>query len=185
MRTPLERTDHYIDDVANYMSQLVDSYTACGATALPKPSRKVRLSSLYRKFNDVLCVDRFFLEGARVSHAMDAATRYAAGLVCPDISLQSALHALETVWLGLFWSLRSVQRDGSFRHAEFTDFLDDHRVTFRPVSFRRHYKNVLKSKHGVIRAICLRFTSANPSMAASLALQQAVRVNTMNGTVRA
>lgn len=37
-------------------------------------------------------MDHFFLDGVRIVHAMDAATRYYTGLVYIDLSLASAVH---------------------------------------------------------------------------------------------
>lgn len=69
------------------------------------------------------------------------------------------------------------QGDGSFAHEKFRDYFDGHDIELLPVPPRCHLKNVLESKHGVIRAIYLRLTSADTNLATQLALQQVVFIS--------
>lgn len=108
---------------------------------------------------------------------MYAATRYSAGILFPDLTLTSAVHSIKTVCRSLFWVPRTLQSDGSFIHDKFVAFLTAHVISFRHVPPRRHSKNVLESKHGVILFIFLRLIDHNLQLSASLAVQQALRIS--------
>lgn len=163
-KTLLGRTSNWTSDVAKYLSEVFQRCGSCRVTTRLKPSQKVILSSLHRRFNNVSCVNHFFLDGVLVFHKMDAETLYSAGLVCTDLTLTSALHAFETVWLSPFWAPRAVQDDESCIHGKLTSSLSVHVITFCPVPPHRHSKNVLESKHGFIRSICLRLIYHNPTL---------------------
>lgn len=133
MNTLLDPNGALSDDTANYLSDLVSRCGSCRVTSLPTPSRKVSLSSLNRHFNYVVCVYHLLIEGVRVFHAMDASTRHSAVLVCNDLSLSSAVHAFETVWLSPFWPPSSVHGYAAFKHDEFTYHPKAVGIYFRPV----------------------------------------------------
>lgn len=80
----LELNVVWSQDDQKYMMDQIARCSACHSTTRRKPSGKVSLPSLTHHFNDVLCVEHFFTDGIRVFHAMDAQTRYSAGLVCND-----------------------------------------------------------------------------------------------------
>lgn len=112
----------------------------CRSTLCPKPFKMASFSKLYRRFNDVLCVYHFILDGIRVFHDMSAASHYSSELVCHDLLLSIAIQALVTVWISSFWAPQSVQRDGSFSQYEFVNFLSRRSITFCPVLPHRHSK---------------------------------------------
>lgn len=91
----LERSGVWSDDVDLYLLSEIRRFNACLTSARPKPSLKVSLASLHRHFNDVVCVDHFFLDGTRIFHAMDSKSRYSAGQICDDLSLAFSISAFE------------------------------------------------------------------------------------------
>lgn len=50
---------------------------------------------MYRSFNEVVCNDQLHLNGLRVIHIMDSATRYLASAVVESIAIPEAIVQLE------------------------------------------------------------------------------------------
>lgn len=121
MKPLLVRNNVWSEDVPKYLSDQTTRYTACRSSKYPNPSRKVSLSALSRPFNDFLCVDHVFLDGMRVIHAMEAYSRYSAGLVCDDCSLSATVHAFEAIFFGPFWPSLAVTANNAFNHDAFVD----------------------------------------------------------------
>lgn len=183
MRTLLQRNKLWNADVQRLLSVLVEKCKHCIASSPPKSNRKFSISGINRGFNDVVCVDHFHLDDLRIFHAMDSYSRFSAALSVSSASLSDAIIAFESVWVSQFWPPSSVQGDLAFRHEVFQDYLSQYGTSFRPVPTRRHHKNVLESKHGVIRAIYLRLKSASPSSVPGLLAASAVRIsNEMYGS---
>lgn len=76
-----------------------------------------------------------------------------------------------------FWLPVSVQGDKAFAHGSFRKFLDESGVSFRLVPPRRHSKNPLESKHGIIRSIYLKLRVADPEGSSELHALRAVAVS--------
>lgn len=70
-------------------------------------------------------LDHFFPDGIRVLHAMDAQTRYSAGLLYPELALESTMNSFRTVWLRPFWSPNETQGGEAFFHDAFTKMLSE------------------------------------------------------------
>lgn len=92
---------------------------------------------------------------------MDRNSRYSAALTVPSALLSDAIVAFESSWFSKFCPPSFVQGDLAFRHDDFDTYLSQYGTIFRTVPNLRHHKNVLESKHGVIRAIFLRLKSAS------------------------
>lgn len=103
-----------------------------------------------------MCVHNFFLDGARVFHALDSATRYSDGFIFTDMSLSTAVYVFQVCCLSPFWDPRAVQGAGPFQLLEFTEMLSSYRIEFRPVPPRRHSKIVLESKGRIFSSSFLR-----------------------------
>lgn len=98
-QTLLEKNNMCSPDAAKYLSSQVAGYRSYQAASKQKPSRKVFLASLSRIFNDLICLDHFFLDEIRLFHAMDAFAAYSAGVTCKNISLASTAHDSGAIWL--------------------------------------------------------------------------------------
>lgn len=94
-----------------------------------------------------------------------------------DASLEAAKVGMEATWMSEFWPPRAVQRDLSFQHAEFLDYIHKYGIEFLPVPPRRHHKNKLEPKHAIIGSIYLRLTSATPSEERDVMALQAIRIS--------
>lgn len=173
----LQRNKLLTPEVEKYLLEVMKQCNACRSTAKPQVSRKVSLSSLHRSFTEVVCVDHLFLDDLCIFHIMDSRTRYSAGLVCPDTTLKNSVFASTTTWLSPFWSPSSVRGDQAFNHTEFTNFISSIGATFGPIPPRRHQKNVIESKHGIIRSIFIRLKADKPDMDASTLVQQSFLIS--------
>lgn len=126
------------------------SYFPCMARgSQPPPSHKDSIYNMSRQFNVTLSVYHMFLEGERILHAMEASSRYVAGMICDTKSIASSISAIQTVCLVPVWSLSSMQVDQAFINASFKEFCHNSVASFQPVPPRRHSKNVFESKPGV------------------------------------
>lgn len=116
----LHRNDIISSDSCTYLTSVVEYCSTCRATSLPQTSRKVSLASLSQQFNDLVCIDLLFLDGARVFYAMDSGSRHSAGTVCINRSVRAAITVLEKVWLSSIWPPDGVQDDQAFKPSMFT-----------------------------------------------------------------
>lgn len=173
----LERNKLLTPDVEKYLREIMNRCTACRSTAIPRTSRKVSLSSLNRNFNEVVCVDHIFLDDLCIFHIMDSKTRYSAGLVCADTSLKNAIYSFTTTWLSPFWSPINVKDDQAFIDTEFTNFITSIGATFGAIPPRRHQKNVIESKHGIIRSIFIRLKADQPDADAATLAQKSIFIS--------
>ena len=164
-------------EVRKYLSRVVESCIHCAKTYEPKQTRKVSLSSLNRSFNDLVCIDHFHLGDQRICHIMCASTRYSVGTVVPDVGMESAVNALDSLWISQFWSPKAIQFDQAFHNEIFLKYLNTYGIEARPIPARRHNKNVLESKHKIIRDIFLRIKSEDGNISDTLAAQQSIRIS--------
>ena len=77
----LSRNELWNKHCAKYLSHILDTHRECFAFKAPIGSRKVSLSSVSQDFNDLVCVDHFFLENLDVFRIMDARKRYSVGSI--------------------------------------------------------------------------------------------------------
>lgn len=108
---------------------------------------------------------------------MDSKTRYSAGLVCADTSLKKSNFSFTTTWLSPFWSSINVRGDQAFNHTEFKNFITSIGATFGPIPPRRHQKNVIESKHGIIRSIFIRLKADQPDADAATLAQKSIFIS--------
>lgn len=108
---------------------------------------------------------------------MDSQYLYSAGQVCNDLTLSSSISAFESCWFSHFWSPVPVQVDNYFKYPAFLSMMTEHSIYFRPVSPLRQFKNVLESKHGIIRSIFLRLLTAENPPLPVLADQRYIRIS--------
>ena len=87
---------------------------------------------------------------------MDENTRYSALTVAPDTGIEAAIKVLDSLWIYPFCSPTSIQFDQAFNIKEFDDFLSLHNIISRSIPARRHNRNVIDSKHSIIRDIFFR-----------------------------
>ena len=102
MRTLLVRNKLWNEHVQKYLTTIVTECSDCSKSSTPPPNRRVSLSSLDRNFNDVVCLDHFYLDEMVIFHAMDTASRFSAGHVVSSTSLEEAVYAFEISWLSQF-----------------------------------------------------------------------------------
>ena len=129
-----------------------------------------------RSFNELVCIDHFYLADLCLLHVMDFVTRYSSCSIVPSASLSDAILDFESCWLSPFCPPPAVLGDPAFNHDEFKHYLSSIGIEFKPIPPRRHNKNVLESKHGFIRSIFLRLTSEG-SLSPKLAAMQSVRIS--------
>eukprot|EP00171_Calliarthron_tuberculosum_P022021 IDg22021t1 len=176
----LERNGMWCSSVQKYLCSVLETCSYCKTTSEPKPSRKVSLSSMSRTFNKVVCIDHLFLRENRVFHAMDSTTRYSAGTDVQDMSMLASIVAFESQWISQFWIPETVLADKAFDNDMFKSFTSKYGIKLKILPPRRHSKNVIESKHKVIRDIYLRLKAENEAeeeMADQLFVQQALRIS--------
>ena len=114
----LVRNNFWNDVVERHLKQIVEKCAGCRHTALPKATRKVSLSSLSRSFNELVCIDHFYLANLCLFHIMDTVSRYSSCSLVPSTSLNDAILAFESGWLNQFWPPTAVLGDAAFNHDE-------------------------------------------------------------------
>jgi len=176
----LERNGLWDAHVQKYLSGILESCEKCKTTALPKSSRKATLSSLSREFNKVVCVDHLFLDEYCVFHLMDSTTRFSVGAVVNSSNMLDAIEVFESSWLSQFWEPEVVAFDQAFNSDIFLKFLGKYGIEARPLPSRRHNKNVLESKHRIIRDVYIRLKAdaeGDPTLSGRTLVQQALRIS--------
>ena len=176
----LQRNSLWSNEVQKYLSNTLEHCPKCVATSEPLTTRKVSLSSLNREFNSVVCIDHLHLDDNRVFHIMDASSRYSAGDVVDTTAMKQAIASFESLWISPFWTPKTVLYDQAFENGEFKNYLESHDIEIRPIPPRRHNKNVIESKHRIIRDVYLRLksdTKAIDEKMDRLLVQQALRIS--------
>lgn len=176
----LGRNQLWDDDVKKYLISILVTCPHCKKTSEPTQSRKVSLSSMSRESNNTICIDHFFLEDFKIFHVMDSSTRYSAGMVVSDLTLQEACSALDVIWFSPFWLPQKILFDPAFNNLDFTSFASNLDINVGPLPPRRHNKNVIESKHRIIRDIFIRLRSdneENTKVNTKLLVQQAIRIS--------
>jgi len=176
----LERNGIWDDAVMKYLSQILEKCESCSTTALPKKSPKVSLSSMTRGFNEVVCVDHMYLEDHCVFHMMDSVTRYSSGSVVESTGMMDSIEAFESTWLNEFWMPKALTFDPAFKNKMFEKFAEKYGIALRPLPPRRHSKNVIESKHRIIRDVYLRLKSAfkdDPTVNGKILVNQSLRIS--------
>lgn len=140
IKTLLERNNLLNDDVCEYIQQLISNCRGCRSTLLPKPARKVSLSSLNGSFNQVICIDHMFPGDYCVAHLMDSKTRYSSGVICDDTSMNNAIYALQIAWLTPFWTPESIRGDDAFNNSIFKSYVNSIGSCYEAIPPRPHQK---------------------------------------------
>lgn len=176
----LQRNNLWSYEAQKYLATELERCSRCATTSEPAKTRKVSLSTLNRELNEMVCVDHLFLEGTRVFHIMDSYSRYSAGDVVDTTAMHHAVSIFESMWITPFWTPSTVLFDQAFDNDEFKSYLDSHDIENRPIPARRHNKNVIESKHRIIRDIYLRLKSDSENTSQHfnrLIVQQALRIS--------
>ncbi len=108
---------------------------------------------------------------------MDAATCYSVGAVVPGTGMESAIDVFDFHWISQFWASNSMQFDQAFDNKIFKNFLNVYGIESRPIPARRHEKNVLESKHKIIRDIFIRLESESDPSSEAMRAQQAIIIS--------
>lgn len=180
IRILLERNAIWNEQVEKYVGSVLEECEHCRKTALPKSSRKVSISTMSRGFNKVICVDHMYLGDHCVMHIMDTASRYSVGSVVQSTNMDEAIDVFEGTWLSQFWEPEEVAFDPGFNNDQFKSFLEKYGVLVRPLPPRRHSKNVIESKHRIIRDIYLRLKSStedHSTQSDKVLIYQALRIS--------
>lgn len=112
-----------------------------------------------RSFNDLVSIDHLHLNGLRVIHIMDSATRYSTGAVVESTAMPEAIAQFESQGVSSFWYAQTLLYDPAFDNVAFKAYLLSCEISARLISPCQHIKNVLESKHRIIRDIFLRLTA--------------------------
>lgn len=173
----MKRNDLWNGQCSKYLSQQLESCKSCVEVKLPKSARKVSLGSVSREFNDLVCVDHFFPDQLDVFHIMDNKTRYSTGDIVPSLQMSDAIPVFDAKWLSEFWPPGEIHGDKAFDNVEFRNYLSTYEVVFHSFPPRRHYKNVIESKHRVLRDIYLRLKSENTDQDPRLLVSKMFRIS--------
>lgn len=149
----LQRNKIWDENCVGFLSYLLESCPHCAVVSQPSRNRTVSLRSMSSNFNDVVCVDHFFLNNMDVFHAMDYHTRYSAGTIVESPNMEYAIQFLEAGWISPFWTPAAIRGDQAFNNSIFLGYLSSHSIYFQPIPPRRHSKNAIESKHRIIRDI--------------------------------
>ncbi len=174
----LERNNLWNETVASYVAQTIQNCSSCKSSALPQPNRKVSISTLSKQFNEIVCIDHFFLDEICLVHCMDLVSRFSAVQAVESTNLADAVVAFEACWVSQFWYPESLHGDKAFQIGEFKLYAESLDIPIRPVPPRRHSKNSIESKHNVIRSIYIRLKeAAKDNHNAKLAAYKAVSIS--------
>ena len=162
IKTLLQRNNLWTNETHQYIAKLMQDCAHCVHSSEPKPPRKVSLHMMNKQFNHTVFIDHFYLDETRLFHIMDGSTRYSSVSITPSTSMSESIIAFQSAWLNCHWIPEVVQADNAFDNAEFRAFIKTIGAKLQIVPPRRHQKNILEPKHGIVRSIYNRIKSANP-----------------------
>lgn len=102
-----------------------------------------------------------FLGNHSVLHIMGTKTRLYAGIICNSTLHFETSYARQTSWLSFFGTPNSVRKDDTFNHAVSINLVTSFGSKLKPLPSRRHQKDILEPKHGVLRSIFIRKSKEN------------------------
>lgn len=137
-------------------SKIVAWCKECRSKSLPQSSHEVVLRSLNWMFNQIICIDHMYLGDQCVVREIDTKTSFSAGVVVIDTSLSDSIYSLHVCWLTPILSPEAIRDDGAFMNNLLTDFTRYIGVKFESEPPHRHQRNVLVSKHCILRSMFLR-----------------------------
>lgn len=173
----LERNKLWYPAASQYLKPIIDKCESCLTAFDPFPSQRVSITSLNRSFNEIVCLDQFFLDDIRLFPAMDTVSRYSTCQITPTASRTDSIIAFEASWLSQFCNPQFLQSDSAFSNYESDSFIKSRVIRLQHVPHRRHDKNPLESKRHVIRSIYLKLKHASPKPATEALSYQAVTVS--------
>ena len=178
MQILLERNDLWSNEVKAYLHQTVEVCHQCKMTDEPKDMRKVSLHDLSSSFNERVCLDHVFLDNYVVIHFMDSCTRFSQGAIVTTRTVHDAIDHFELIWVSQNGYPKSLLADQAFITGEFKRYAESVGVNLLPVPSRRHNKNVLESKHRVLRDIFNRIKECNSTSDSTdqMVIQQVMRI---------
>lgn len=145
----LERNATWNDAVSKYVAQVLEGFSACRCTAVNQPSRKVSISSSSKEFNQIVCVDHFYLEGLCLINFMDITSLYSAVQAVQSSALGLAVSRLEGAWVGQFLYTESIQCEQALLNGRIKYYTNKIGIYLRPVPPRRNSRNPINSKPGI------------------------------------
>lgn len=67
-----------------------------------QPNGKVSISTMSKHFNQVVCVDHFYLDDVRLMRSMDLISRFSTSQVVESANRADAVAAFEACWVSHF-----------------------------------------------------------------------------------
>lgn len=153
IKTLLQRSKLWNENVQDYLATVPDQYKHCHATKLPSYNRQVSPGTMSSSINDVVLVDLFHLDHLIIFYIMDSVTRYSVGVAVDSVSIVDAIQDFEVHFVGQFLFPNVVREDLAFNNDRFFGYLAGYHGKFSPVPARKHQKNQIESKHRIIRDI--------------------------------
>lgn len=118
-----------------------------------------------------------FLDEHRLLHMMDTNIRFSAGILCDEMTRNTSARGLLAFWITQFWTPHVVREHNTLNRKSSMDFVKTVGSNFEPLPARPYQKNILKSKHGVIRSIYLRLKEAEPDAKTEILAIQAIDIS--------
>lgn len=135
-----------------YVQQLTANCKECRAPHLPHTSIKELLSTPNPHLSQNVFVDYMYFGSYCILHNIDCKTPLSAGVVCDEAFISIAKYALLIGWRTQFWTPESVAGDDAFNRPTSTDFVRYTTSEIESALPPRHSRNVLDSKHGILRS---------------------------------
>lgn len=156
MHTLLHRNLLWSEDLEERLLDAVERCLHCIADAPPASNRTVLVAEMNCQFSDSVCVDHFWFKHTCPFHIVDLCPKYSAVQIVSTTSLSESVVLYEDLWVAHFLSPKEISGDLDLRFDVFVSFHSQYNIAFPYVPFRRHYKNLIETKHGIIGAIYLR-----------------------------
>lgn len=173
----LQRHFMWNEDVANYIYKYFGQCTSCCATSPPQTSRKLSISSVSKGLNDVVCLDHIYFGILRLFLAMNHSTRLSVAYLIQDASMDQAVVSFKTCWTSPSWLPCSIPADKAFAAGSYCQFCKNRDIKLAPGSVSWHSCYAIESKHGIIRSLILKLSSAYPDASLELLEVQAVAIS--------
>lgn len=105
-----------------------------------------------------MCVAHFWIDDKYFFQITDQYWRYSAAQIVLTTLLSEAVVVSENLWIAQFCSPKNVRGDLEFQFNVLVSFFAQYNIAFAPVPPRRNYRNLIETRHGIIRAahLCLK-----------------------------
>lgn len=111
----LEKNDLWDNNVSSYLTTNIQNCITCSASSPPKLNRKVSISSLSKKLNEIVFIESFHLDYVRIIHCVELVSRISTIKVVESTTMKDYIVALDASCISKIFHPESIHAGKVFQ----------------------------------------------------------------------